>query len=353
MNLLLPAVYPISNHPIQYDQNVRGKWLFVGGAVVVLAAVAAGVFVFVRMRGGATASPTNQSRPAAAFAGSSVSLPGKVEATEVVTVPVPVDGRIDSMPVAVGQEVYEGQLLAQIRSASRETDRDAASAELNRLRTRLSTLESRVIEVNMKAAQAKEEAGRVRAELDIAQKTLQRQQMLVREGAGKKLDLEKAQQAYDTLNIRYDGLDKVAKIGESRAAEANKEQDVLRQELADKTKQYEGAVSQVASGDVVSPANGLVIAKRGEAGQDVTADIEDLFTIATNLTALRVVAQPDPPVLAKIQAGQEVVIQVAELPDGILAQVSEVADGQVFIEFNSPSPVVRPGMTVQVFVKLK
>jgi hypothetical protein len=96
-----------------------------------------------------------------------------------------------------------------------------------------------------------------------------------------------------------------------------------------------------------------VIAKRGEAGEAVTIDIEDLFTIATNLTALRVVLQPEPPVLAQIKAGQEAVIQVAELPDGILAQVGEVRDGQVFIEFNAPSPIVRPGMTVQVFVKLK
>lgn len=352
MNVLLPEVYPISNHPIQYDQNVRGKWLLVGTVAAALA-VAAGVFSFLRLRGGAAASLTNQARPAAVFTGPSVSLPGKIEATQVVTVPVPVDGKIDLMPVSVGQEVYEGQLLARIRSASLETDRDAASAELNRLRTRLFTLESRVIEVNMKASQAREETGRVRADLDAAQKNLQRQQMLVREGAGKRLDLEKAQQALDTLNVRFDGLDKVAKIAESRAVEANKEQDVLRQELADKTRQYEGAVAQVASGEVVSPASGLVIAKRGEVGEEVTADIQDLFTIATNLTALRVVLQPEPPVLAKINSGLEAIIQVAELADGILAQVGEVRDGQVFIEFDSPSPIVRPGMTVQVFVKLK
>jgi hypothetical protein len=109
----------------------------------------------------------------------------------------------------------------------------------------------------------------------------------------------------------------------------------------------------VASGDVVAPSSGLVIARRGLAGEDVTVEIEDLFTIATNLTALRVVLEPDPAALAQIKVGQEVVIQVAELPDGILAQIGEVLDGQVFIEFNSPNPIVRPGMTVQVFVKLK
>jgi multidrug resistance efflux pump len=205
----------------------------------------------------------------------------------------------------------------------------------------------------MKASQAKEEAGRVRADFDAAQKAVQRQQMLVREGAGKRLDLEKAQQVLDSLSTRFDGLDKVAKIAESRAAETIKEQDVMRQHLADKTRRLEGAVAQVASGDVVSPASGLVIAKRGEPGEEVTADIEDLFTIATNLTALRVVLQPEPVVLARIKAGQEAIIQVAELGDGILAQVGEVRDGQVLIEFNSPNPIVRPGMTVEVFIKLK
>ena len=331
---------------------MRGKWLLVGAVVVVLA-VAAGVFSYLRLRGGAAARPSSPPRPAAVFSGSSVSLPGKIEATQIVTVPVPLDGRIDSMPASVGQEVFEGQLLAQIRSASLETNRDDASTELNRMRTRLFTLESRVIELNMKAAQAKEEAGRVRADVDTAQKDLQRQQMLVREGAGKRLDLEKAQQLFDTLTARYDSLNQVAKIAESRAAEATKEQEVLRQELADRTRQLDGAVAQVASGDVVAPANGLVIARRGQPGEDVTVDIEDLFTIATNLAALRVVLQPEPPVLAQIKAGQEVIIQVAELPDGILAQVGEVLDGQVFIEFNSPNPIVRPGMTVQVFIKLK
>jgi multidrug efflux pump subunit AcrA (membrane-fusion protein) len=351
MKVLLPEVYPISHDAIQYDQNVRGKRLLIGAVLAVLV-VAGGVFSFLRLRGGAAATPASQARPTAVFTGSSVSLVGKIEATQVVTVPVPLDGRIDSMPVSVGQEVYEGQLLAQIRSAGLETDRDTASAALNQLRARLFTVESRVIELNMKASQAKEEAGRVRADLDAAQKSFQRQQMLVKEGVGKRLDLEKAQELLETLRARFDGLDQVAKIAESRAAEASKDQDALRKELADRTRQHEGAVAQVASGEVVSPASGLVIAKRGEPGEEVTVEIEDLFTIATNLTALRVVLQPEPPVLAKIKVGQEAIIQVAELPDGILAQIGEVRDGQVLIEFNSPNPIVRPGMTVQVFVKL-
>ena len=128
MNVLHPAVYPISDHAIQYDQKVRGKWLILGVVVVVLA-VGAGVISYLRLRDRAAASTSTQAQPGAAFNGPSVSLSGKVEATQIVTVPAPLDGKIESMPVSVGQEVFEGQLLAQIRSASLETNRDAASMD--------------------------------------------------------------------------------------------------------------------------------------------------------------------------------------------------------------------------------
>ena len=45
-------------------------------------------------------------------------------------------------------------------------------------------------------------------------------------------------------------------------------------------------------------------------------------------------------------------IQIAELPDGIVGKVAEVKDDQVWIEFTSLNPVVKPGMTVQVVIKL-
>ena len=71
-----------------------------------------------------------------------------------------------------------------------------------------------------------------------------------------------------------------------------------------------------------------------------------------NLTSLRVVVRPPPPVLQKIRPGQEAVIQIAELPDGIVGKVSEVKEDQVWIEFTSLNPAVKPGMTVQVVIKL-
>jgi multidrug resistance efflux pump len=330
---------------------VRGKWLLIAGTAVLLA-LAAGALSLLRLRR-APAPAAAQSAPAAAsFTGPNVSLPGAIEAVEVVAVPVPVDGKIEKFLVDVGQDVSEGQPLAQIRNSGLESERDASSTELGRERARVSTLESRLIALRLEASRAREVAGRARSERDQADKALQRQQLLYREGAAGKLALDKAQQDFEASQTEFAGLDQVARMAEQRVAEAAKELDTARQTLTDKTRTYEDTVAQVASGDVASPVDGFVIARRGQPGDEVTADMEDLFRIAVNLSLLKVVVQPEPPVLERIRAGQEAVIQIAESPGGIVGKVTGVRDNQVWIEFTSPNPVVKPGMTVQVVIKL-
>jgi len=107
----------------------------------------------------------------------------------------------------------------------------------------------------------------------------------------------------------------------------------------------------VVSGDVISPVNGFVISRRGAVGQEATYDMEDLFQIAVNLTALRAVADIPPDLRKKVRAGQEAVIQIAELADGVPATVTEVRDNQVVIDFTSPNPLIKPGITAQIAIK--
>jgi multidrug resistance efflux pump len=213
-------------------------------------------------------------------------------------------------------------------------------------------MESRLIALRMEASRARESAGHGHSDLDQAGKVLQRQKLLFQAGAAGKLALEKAQADYEAAQSTLDGLDQVVRMADQRVAEATKELDTAQRTLTEKTRVHEDTAAQVASGEVVSPADGLIIARRGQPGEEVTTEMEDLFRIAVNLTSLRVVVRPQPPVLQKIRPGQEAVIQIAELPDGIMAKVSEVKDDQVWIEFTSLNPVVKPGMTVQVVIKL-
>ena len=256
------------------------------------------------------------------------------------------------MPVNVGQNVSEGELLAEIRSSGLESRKEVSTAELNRLNTRVATMESSLIAARLEAARAEQSAGAARTAADEAQKSLLRQQMLYSKGAGAKQALERAQAAFDSAAETYQGQQKVSDIAAKRVADLSKDLDAQQQDAAERSKALEDATAEVSLGDVKSPVDGYVIARKGQVGDEVTSDIQDLFQIAVSVAQLKVVLTPPPPVLEKIRAGQDVTVQIAELADGIASKVSEVRDGQVIIEFTSPDPVIKPGMTVQVVINL-
>src|SRR5438067_871987 len=94
----------------RYDRCMRGKWLLAAGSVI-LVALAAGL---TRLRREESAKAPEVRNSTAADPSRELSLPGKIQAQHVIPVGAPVTGTIDSFLVDVGQDVYEGQLLAHI-----------------------------------------------------------------------------------------------------------------------------------------------------------------------------------------------------------------------------------------------
>ena len=309
------------------------------------------VTVLLRQKAAAPAG-TAGVQAAASFSGPVLSLPGRIEAVEVVAVPVPVSGRIESLPVNVGEEVAEGDLLATIRSSELESQKELANEEFNRLRNRVSTLESALIAARLEASRARESAGDARAAMDAAQTALQRQELLYSKGAAAKQAVEKSQTVLDAASGVHAGRQKVVQLADGRVAELNRELDEQQKVLDDKNKELEDVAAQVISGDVRSPVDGYVVARKGAVGEEVALEVEDLFQIAVNLTDLRAVVNAPPAMLEKVRAGQEAMLQIAELPDGVPTKVTEVRDGQVIMDFTSPNTQIKPGITVQVVIKL-
>jgi multidrug efflux pump subunit AcrA (membrane-fusion protein) len=331
---------------------VKPKRLWLGGLILLLA-LSAGAVAFLLLHRGTQPDAEGKVSPAVVALGPSVLLPGKIESVEAITIPAPLDGKIESLLVGAGESVHEGQLLAQVRNTALEEMKGAELVEVNRLRARLSTLESRSIEANMQAAKAREAAGDVRDQLNALRKELERQQMLLRQGAAAKLKVEQLQNEVEAAATRHGGLDKVAQVAVARASEISKELDSVQQSLMDRSREYDGTAAQVASGEVTSPVDGFVVARRGQVGDEITVDVENFFEIAVDMISLQVLLQPPPPALERIKVGQEVVVQMPELADGILGVVSEVKGGNVLVKFTNPKPeVVKPGMDVQVFIKL-
>ena len=84
-------------------------------------------------------------------------------------------------------------------------------------------------------------------------------------------------------------------------------------------------------------------------GEEVTRDISDLFEIATDLGALEVIADIPADLAKKLAPGGRAFVQIAEAgPAPLNATIKQVTANQAVVEFTSPTPTIRPGMTAQV-----
>jgi multidrug resistance efflux pump len=329
-----------------------GKWFAGVAAIVLLAIAGAGGTLLWK----AAHRPKELPKPKAAAVtplGDSISLPGVIRAQKVVSIAVPVDGKIDAFYVEPGQEVYEGQLLAQIKSEALEAEQVGAQEAMERAQSRLADLEAALIAARLEASRARADASRARSELDRAEKAYARQKMLLSAGATPRITYEKAEREYQAGQVEADGLETVAKQAESRVDSIVKDLDTARKNVSEKTEAAESAKSQLVAGEIHAIVDGVVTARQGSPGDDVNRSMKDLFQIATDLTQLEVVVEPPPPALARIQKEQPAAIRLAEVPgEAIPGIVKKIENGQITIEFASPAPVVKPGLTAQVVLKL-
>jgi len=271
----------------------------------------------------------------------------------VVNVGVPLTGKIQAFHAELGDEVYEGQLLAQIKSGGLEDAQETGTADLERAKSRVNEIESAIAAGRLEASRAGADATRARAEFDRAQRYYQRQKMLLDEGATPRLTFEKAQREFQALETESKNLDQLAKQSEERVDSLQRDLDAAQKLFRDKEDHLEGVKASLAAGEISSPVSGIIVARRGELGDQVNPTVTDLFQIATDLSVMEAVAEPAPNDLARIKPGQEAYVALAESPNELLpGVVKKVDEGKVTIEFKNPSPAIKPGLTAQVRIKL-
>ncbi|MGE5646541.1 MAG: HlyD family secretion protein [Acidobacteriota bacterium] len=322
----------------------------VAAGVLALVAVAIGALYSLRR----PAAPTPPAKPAAVPqppAGDLV-VPARIRARKVTAVAVPVEGTVESLLADVGDEVYEGQLLGRIGNASINSEQEAATARFERAGERLRDLEAKLIVARAEASRARSEAARAQADLDRADRARQRQQMLVREGATPRLVYERSVKEYEAARQERDIAAGLARGAEDRLDGIVKSVEAARQTAEAASDALDHAKATAAAAEIHSPVTGLVVARTRRAGDAVDPDVHDLFQIASDLSALEAVAEPAAADLARVRAGQEALVTLADAPDAIPAQVAAVNGNEVVIPFTSPNPAIRPGATAQVRIRM-
>jgi multidrug resistance efflux pump len=333
---------------------MRGKWMLFGGIAIFLA-VGAGALSWVNSRnpGQSPASSQPSQSPPASNGVKDLSLPGKIQAQEVIAVAAPIEGIIDELFVDAGAEVYEGQLIARIRNGKLDASLESATAETEKLKNRVTNLEGSIVGARLEASRAEADFARVKSEYERLDRNFQRQQMLLREGATPRLTFEKAEKEFKEVKAEYESASEVARVSEERVSTLNRDLDAAKKLLDGRNEELENAREEAGQGEVKSPVDGMVVARKGAPGEPISPAVPDFFVLAANLTALQAVVEPDPSFLPRIKPGQIAAIHIAESADELPGMVREVKGNQVLVDFVSPGPAVKPGLSAQVRILLE
>ena len=325
---------------------MRVKWLLISAAAVVVGVGGGALSMHWKGR------PAAPARNAAALiqTGSEITLSGKLRPQNVTTVKAEVDGDIDSFLVDVGEEVFEGQVLAHIGSSGLEGVRETATAAVTYAENQVSKAEIAVANARLESSRADADQQRARISLDRAQTTFERQRTIFQAGASPRLAWEKAQRDYNSAVQEFDIMDKAARLSAEQVQIALNTLSAAQKALADRTRQLDEAQAGMQAAEVRSTVSGLVVGRNGEAGKQAGPD---LFQIATDMFALEVPLEPAPAVLQRLRPGQPALVLILDLQSaGIPGQIKEIKDNQVIVEFTSTLAAIRPGMRADVRLKL-
>src|SRR4030095_5963129 len=194
----------------------------------------------------------------------------------------------------VGQEVFEGGVLARISNQALETADESARSSLELAQSRVDKAGAAILAARLEATRARADAVRARGEYDRAPRTYQRQKTLHSQGATPRLSDEKSEREYQASQAESESLENLARVAEDRVGELIKEQEAAKRTLEEKLQEDEEGKENMAGAEVRSPVDGVVVERKGEVGKELAQqDQAELFRIAVNLAELQVRLHPD------------------------------------------------------------
>ena len=237
----------------------------------------------------------------------SVMATGTVEPVTEVEVGTQVSGIIDRLYVDYNDVVKAGQLIAEMDKVTLQAQLEQSQAELARCKT----------------------------EYEYQMKNNTRTRTLHEKQLGSDAEYDEALSLYEKARNAYE---------QAKAAIVQ-----VKQNLDYAT--------------ITSPIDGVVISRAVEEGQTVAAGFETptLFTIANDLTQMRVIADVDEADIGQVADGQRVQFTVDAYPDdtfeGTVEQVrleatteSSVVTYEVVITAHNPDLKLKPGLTANVTI---
>ncbi len=296
------------------------KKFLIGGAALVI--VAAAVFFFIIKRGGMSVAA--QYRIEAVKKGNvetSITTTGTLSPNILVEVGSQVSGRISSLYVDFNQKVKANQVLAEL-------DKSNFLAKVGQDQANYESAQTSLDNAKVAAEDAKKKYDRTLALFD---KNI--------------ISIEEKETAAVTYTTALSNV----KTAQSRLSQAKAQLDASKVDLDHCT--------------IRSPIDGVVISRNMNIGQTVAASFQApvLFTIANNLSKMRIECSVDEADIGKVVEGQKVNFTVSAFPGqkfaGSVTQVrssatvvQNVVTYTCIVDVNNASLKLMPGMTAAAVI---
>ena len=277
--------------------------------IVVIAAVAASIGIYMKRENGKTEPKYKTEAAEVGSVAETVAATGTISAVTTVQVGSQVSGIVAKLYVDYNSPVKKGELLAELDPTPFQQQVEQRQADLLGAQVQVRNAEIQ----------------------------FQRTQRLVQEQLTPQAD-------YDTAKAAYDAA--VAQAAQSEAA--------LKQ-----------AKTNLSYTKIYSPIDGIVVARAYDVGQTVAASFQapTLFTIAEDLTKMQVQADVDQSDISRVNVGQTAKFTVDAYADqpfqGQISQIrlnatqnQNVITYPVMIDVPNPDAKLKPKMTADVTIEV-
>ena len=310
-------------------KKLNRKWIVILALLVAVAAL--GAFT---LRGGDKPIYTTQ-RVQQGDIRQLVQATGTIDAVTTVQVGSQISGTISKLNADFNTKVKKGQVVAEIDPALFQGALLQAQADLQNAQAT--------------AAAAKADLLKAQATATQTQKAYERSDALAKEGviAAQQLDIDKATSESNQAAVS------------SAAAQVKQANAQVAQKLA----AVKVAQTNLDHTIIRSPIDGTVTARSIDVGQTVAASLQapTLFTIAQDLTKMRVYAKTDESDVGQIRPGQHATFTVDAFPNQVFhgtveqirmnpTTVQNVVTYDTVVAFDNPQQKLFPGMTAYVII---
>ena len=256
-----------------------------------------------------------------------VTATGTLEATNEVDVSSELSGIIKTMEVDYNSKVKVGQILAKLDTSKLDAQVTQSKAALESAKAKVLQAQATVKETRSKLAQ------------------LHRVKELSNNKVPSQTEIDAAEAALDRA---------LADVASAKAAVAQTQATL------------DANQTDLSKAAIRSPINGIVLKRKMESGQTVAATLDPpvLFTLAEDLTKMRLIVNVDEADVGHIQEGQSASFSVAAYPSRLFearivqarfgsTTTSGVVTYETVLQVDNSDLSLRPGMTATADIVVK